>query len=89
MQFLLQFGRKCLPWEELAGINFQKVHEDGTPESMRFPSKFWIIAMFGLGSHSLQALETSVFHQKKKKAHYFIFFHLSELKNKHFEVKDL
>lgn len=25
----------------------------------------------------------------KKKAHYFIFFHLSELKNKHFEVKDL
>lgn len=67
MQFLLQFGRKCLPWEELAGINFQKVHEDGTPESMRFPSKFWIIAMFGLGSHSLQALETSVFHQKKKK----------------------
>lgn len=65
----------------------------GLPESIRFPSKFWIIAMFGSGSHSLPALETSVFHKKrrrrKKAAHYFIFFHLSELKNKHFEVKDL
>lgn len=66
-------GSVCLP--QLEGINFQKVHEDGTPESMHFPSKFWIIAKFGLRSHSLQALKTSVFHQKKKKAHYFIFFH--------------
>lgn len=32
--------RMYLPREELVGINFQKVHEDGTPESIRFPSKF-------------------------------------------------
>lgn len=28
MQFLFQFGGKCLPGEDLAGINFQKVREE-------------------------------------------------------------
>lgn len=79
-----------MPREDLAGINFQKVREGGTPEGIHFPSEFWIIAMFGSGSRSLQGLEileTSVLNRKKPQ--YFIFFHLSEFKNKHFEVKDL
>lgn len=58
-----------------------------TLEGVRFPSEFWIIAKFGSGSLSLQALETSVLNRKK--AHYFICFHLSEFKNKQFEVKNL
>lgn len=28
IQFLFQFGRKCLPGEDLAGINFHKVREE-------------------------------------------------------------
>lgn len=69
-----------MPGEDLAGINFQKVHEGGTPEGMHFPSEFWIIAMFGSGSHSLQALEileTSVLNRKKLSTLFsFIFLNL-------------
>lgn len=69
-----------MPREDLAGINFQKVCEDGTPEGIRFPSEFQIIAMFGSGSHSLQALEileTSVLSRKKLSTLFsFIFLNL-------------
>lgn len=79
---------------DLEGINFQKVREDKNPEGIRFTPEFQAVTVFGSGSCSLRALEileTSVLERKKKKkkAQYFIFFHLSEFKNKHFEVKGL
>ena len=69
-----------MPGEDLVGINFQKVREDGTPESMHFPSEFRIIALFGSGSRSLKALETletSVLNSKKLSTLFsFIFLNL-------------
>lgn len=72
-------GSVC-PEKDLRGVNFQKVCEDGTPEGMHFPSEFWITAIFGSGSCSLQTLEileTSVPNRKKLSTLFsFIFLNL-------------
>lgn len=48
-----------------------------TLEGVHFPSEFWIIAKFGSGSLSLQALETSVLNRKKLSTLFsFIFLNL-------------
>lgn len=89
------FAGKCLAGGvDLEGINFQKVREDKNPEGIRFTPEFQ--AVNGVRVRFLFPASTgntrnicAQEEKKKKKAQYFIFFHLSEFKNKHFEVKGL